>query len=331
MLRWLFGLGIGAAVLAVVVNVAGGVGDAAAALRDLDRRWLVPAASVEAASYALLGLRLRRLVGADVLGGGEAVELGLVVAGFGLLTPASPAEGLAIAADHLHRRGLGRRRITIALAMLEWFSTRVFLLLASLNLLAMAAAGRITQPELRPLVLAAAAVLLLLLVTARLVVRPAALASMSAFVGWFHRADRRRSLEERRARGEAWHREVMDLVGPARRRAALAVLTAAGILADVGCLWFALRAVGARVGFDVAVLAVTVAAVSVLVPLIPGGLGIVEAAIPAIAHRFGVPYTEGLAAAILYRTLSTLLPAALGALSIIRLRLRVRVSPGEDR
>jgi uncharacterized membrane protein YbhN (UPF0104 family) len=68
-------------------------------------------------------------------------------------------------------------------------------------------------------------------------------------------------------------------------------------------------------------LAITVAAVSALVPLVPGGIGIVEAAIPAVTHHFGVPYDQGLAAALAYRALGTFIPASIGALAILGLRL----------
>lgn len=320
--RWLIGIGIGAIAVVVAVSVAGGFAGAATALRRLDRRWLIPAMLVEAASYVLLGTKLRRLIGADAVGRMEAMGLGLVVSGFGLLTPASPAEGLAICGAHLRRRGLTRRRIVMVFGFSEWFSTRMFLLIASLNLLAVVAIERDPLSDLWPFVAAAVAVLMMLLVTARLTTQPSALATVSAFIGWFHRPSRRPPIEERRERGAAWHRDALEIVGPTRKRAVLALLTATGILADVGCLWFALRAAHAHVGFDVALLAVTVSSVSVLVPLVPGGLGIVEAAIPAITHHFGVPFEQGLAAAIVYRSFSTFLPAGMGTLSIVALRLR---------
>ena len=72
----------------------------------MDVWWLGPALVIEAASYVVLGAKLRRLVGREAVMAVEAIELGLVASGFGLLTPASPAEGLALAGRHLRRRGL---------------------------------------------------------------------------------------------------------------------------------------------------------------------------------------------------------------------------------
>jgi len=56
------------------------------------------------------------------------------------------------------------------------------------------------------------------------------------------------------------------------------------------------------------------------VPLLPGGLGIVEAAIPAILHHFGAPLADALAATLVYRAAGTLLPAIAGAIAIPVLR-----------
>ncbi|MGD9793232.1 MAG: YbhN family protein [Acidimicrobiia bacterium] len=260
----------------------------------------------------------------------EAVELGLVLSGFGLLTPARPAEGLALVASHLRRRGLSKRRITMAFGFAEWFSTRVFLLVSSINLIVVAAIENDPISDLWPLLAAAVLVLLVLAATARLAVKPGAVERLGQVAGALRRPSRRRSVEERRFAAAAWHSEAKAFIGPPRHRAGIAVLTAVASLADVGCLWFALRAAGAGVGFDVALLAMTVAAVSSLVPFVPGGLGIAEAAIPAVANHFGVPYEQGLAAAVAYRVLGTFIPAAVGALAIVGLRRYAVASPQES-
>ena len=319
--RAMIGLGVGAIAVWVAIRSAGGFADAWVAVRKLDLVWLVPAFAVEAASYVVLGAKLRRLIGPQVVSGLEATELGLVVSGFGLLTPASPAEGLAIAAGHLRRRGLPRRQVTMIFGFSEWFSTRVFLGLAAVNLLAIAVIEKDPLIDLWPFVAVAVAILVLLGASARLAARPGTAERLSQMAGAFRRPSRRLSVEARRAAGAEWYREARAFVGSPRRRAALAALTAVAVLADVACLWFALLAAGAHVGFDVAMLAITVAALSVLIPLVPGGLGIVEAAIPALTQHFGVPFEQGLAAALAYRALGTFIPAGFGALSIVHLRV----------
>ena len=126
--RWAIGLAIGALSLWVAIAVAGGFSSASAALRQLDPSWLALAFVLEGASYVVVGAKLRRLIGPEFVGSVEATELGLVVSGFGPLTPASPAEGLALAAAHLRRRGLASRRIALVFALTGWFSAAVFLL-----------------------------------------------------------------------------------------------------------------------------------------------------------------------------------------------------------
>jgi hypothetical protein len=71
---------------------------------------------VEAVSYVALGLQLRRLARQSVLlPRATGVGLALVVAGFGLVTPASPVEGLAIAGREVRRRGVSSRQAVLTL------------------------------------------------------------------------------------------------------------------------------------------------------------------------------------------------------------------------
>ena len=71
-------------------------------------------------------------------------------------------------------------------------------------------------------------------------------------------------------------------------------------------------------------LSVGAAAVASSIPLLPGGLGAVEAAVPALLAWYGAPVAAALSATLLYRAVGTFLPAAAGALSIPALRLRAR-------
>ena len=318
--RWLLGLVIGVGAVWVAITVTGGFADAGDSLRQLSVPWLLSAFAVETLSYGVLGAKLRQLIGPEVVTNRESVELGLVLSGLGPLTPASPAEGLALVSKHLRRRGVTNRRITMALALSEWFSMRVFLLVSAVNLLVVGAIERDPIRDLWPFILAALGVLVLLGITARMAATPTAAVRVSSFAGAFRRPSRRHPVEERRAAGAEWHHDARQIVGSPRHRAMLASSTATALLADIACLWFALRAGGANVGFDVAMLAVTVSAAATLVPLVPGGLGIVEAAIPAVAHHFGVPYDRGLAAALAYRALGTFMPASVGLLAVFTLR-----------
>ena len=81
----------------------------------------------------------------------------------------------------------------------------------------------------------------------------------------------------------------------------------------MGCLWASLAAAGVHVGGDVVVLAGTAGVLATIVPLVPGGLGLVEAVIPAVLHHFGAPLDAALAGALIYRAVATFLPAGIGA------------------
>ena len=58
------------------------------------------------------------------------------------------------------------------------------------------------------------------------------------------------------------------------------------------------------------------------VPLLPGGIGAVELAVPALLAWYGAPVAAALSATLLYRAIGTFLPAAAGGISIFTLRMR---------
>ncbi len=320
-LRFVLGIVLGAAATWVVVAASGGLSDALDALRSVDWWWLVPAALFEALAYFLSGLRLRRLAGESAVSPAAATGIELVVNGLGLLTPASPAEGLAFGASELSRRGLDRRRIGLALGFSQWFSLRVFLLVNALNLCWIVATRDFPVDSTWPLIVAPV-ILVLLAVTAFLASRPATMERLALIVGaaqfWKARPDR----SERRAGGARFHADAIEVAGPPGRRVVLMGLSVGSMLADIACLYFALIAAHAHVGFDIALLAAGAAAASALIPLLPGGLGVVEAIIPAVVHWYGPPVSAALAGALVYRALGTFLPAIAGAVAVVALRAR---------
>ena len=207
--RWLrvfLGLGVGAGAIALVVSAAGGLGDAVAALKSVNLWWLIPAVVCEGLAYVLSGVRLRRLAGSGaVLSATSATGIELVVNGLGLLTPASPAEGLAFGAAELSRRGLGRRRVGLTLGFSQWFSLRVFLLVNALNVLFVLVTRDFPVDSTWPLV-GAPLVLAVLFGTAVLANRPATAARLAVFVGGMRFWKPRPPVEQRRAAGAGFMR-----------------------------------------------------------------------------------------------------------------------------
>lgn len=314
LLRWAVGLAVGLAVISVIVNAAGGLADARRALGRTAPGWVVLAVGAETVSYLLIGAHLRRLAQPSApISRRLGLGLALVVAGFGLLTPASPAEGLAIAGRELRRRGLDQRQAVLTLGFGQWFSARVFVLVAALNVIVAVAIGDLSAVDFVPVLAVAAIVLVGLILTARLAGRASTGERVAVLLGRLRFWQPRAPLADRRAAGAAWHREAMAVVGSPANRAVLAVLAAGALLADMGCLWASLAAAGVHVGGDVVVLAATAGVLTTIVPLVPGGLGLVEAVMPAVLHHFGAPLDAALAGALIYRAVGTFLPASLGA------------------
>jgi uncharacterized protein (TIRG00374 family) len=92
----------------------------------------------------------------------------------------------------------------------------------------------------------------------------------------------------------------------------------------VCCCYCALAALGITVPFDVVLLAYTIGVLATLVPFVPAGFGLVETAMPLVLHGFGVPLGTGVAAVLVYRCVSTLLPAAVGLACLPGLRVHDR-------
>jgi uncharacterized protein (TIRG00374 family) len=308
--------------LFVAVQLAGGLADAWERLRDVDLRWIVLAAACEVASYVCLSWQLRYLAGKRAeLPPDAAFRVGLVVYGLGTITPASPAEGMVLATKELQRRGLSRRRAALALGFSEWYSSAALYLLAAVNVGAAALVGDIPDDQRMPLLVIACTVVALLVASALLLRRRAVVERIAVWIGAFRPARSRRSVEERRATGARWHAEAQAIAGTRRDHVVVFALALAAWLADALCLLCALAAAGAVVDADVLLLAYTAGILATEVPLLPGGLGLVETAMPAVLRAFGVTYATALAGAVTYRALGTFLPALAGALTVPTLRI----------
>jgi uncharacterized membrane protein YbhN (UPF0104 family) len=81
---------------------------------------------------------------------------------------------------------------------------------------------------------------------------------------------------------------------------------------------------GVRLDADVVLLAYVTGIAIAALPLLPGGIGAVEAAIRAVLDRFGAPLDAALAGTLVYRGISLLLPAGAGAAILAHTWLRSR-------
>ena len=322
-LRPVVGLVVGALALWVIVRAAGGFSSAESAFRSASVPWITVAFVAEAVSYVLIGLHLRCVaVGAHTLTSFDAVELGLVVWGFGLLTPASPVEGLVIAGSEMRHRGMSRQDVTMTFVLREWFSALTAPVIILVCVLVALARGSINGDETVVLACGSIVVLAVIIGVVALSTRVQATERIAQLLGLIRWRRARPSAETRRAQGAAWHAAFVSTVGSPRRRGYLLAVAAAYSLTDTMCLWFSLIATDVHVGLDIVVLAAGVGMVATWIPLVPAGIGVVEAVVPAVLHHFGAPLDAALAGTLLYRCLGTFVPAAAGALAMLHLKAR---------
>jgi putative heme transporter len=122
-------------------------------------------------------------------------------------------------------------------------------------------------------------------------------------------------------------------LGPADTAAVVAIATTAWFC-DFLCLMCSFRAVHAAIPWHGVLLAYGVAQVAGSLPLVPGGLGIVEGSLAVILVAYGTGRVPAVSAALAFRIVNFWLAIAVGWLSIGFLahqsRRRARVAPAID-
>jgi uncharacterized protein (TIRG00374 family) len=114
------------------------------------------------------------------------------------------------------------------------------------------------------------------------------------------------------------------------RRWKAALLLSSGRLAfDFGTLLACVRATGVKPNPSLVLLAYAVAGLLALIPITPGGLGIVEAGLSALLILAGVPGVDAVVATLAYRIISYWLPIFVGPFAYLAFRLRYG-KPGHD-
>src|ERR1700722_6500681 len=121
---------------------------------------------------------------------------------------------------------------------------------------------------------------------------------------------------------------IRDVLG---RRWKAAMLLSSGRLAfDFGTLLATIRATGARPHPSLVLLAYAVAGLLALIPITPGGLGIVEAGLSALLILAGVPGVDAVVATLAYRIISYWLPVFVGPFAYVAFRMRYGAPPHDS-
>ena len=312
-LRYVLALVVAGLLVYAVVVASGGLRDAIHQLRNASLGWIAPALVLECVAYAAAGWLLYLLRGDNHrLGWGTTVRVALVMWGLGSLLPAAPTEGIALSVSELGRRGVGRQRAVTMLLVAGWFQFWALVITAAVASAVVDAVGHPDPDDATRLLVVAAVLTVVTLIVVSLERRPV-IGKLVADAMWLLPHRRKRTRDELRAAGIGEQARLIALLGRPPRRAAIAVASTVWWIADAGGLWIALHAAHADADFGLVVLAYVAGTVASWVPLLPGGLGAVEIAVPAVLHHFGVPLSVGLAGTLLWRGLSLFLPAAAGA------------------
>jgi len=121
--------------------------------------------------------------------------------------------------------------------------------------------------------------------------------------------------------------EVVELLRDDVRTRRAAVFAVANWLFDAACLWVCLWAYGDRASPGLVLTAYGFASLLGLLPLTPGGLGIVEGTLIPLLVAFGVPGPVAVLGTLTWRLFQFWLPVPAGGLCYLGLKLSGRLGP----
>jgi len=134
---------------------------------------------------------------------------------------------------------------------------------------------------------------------------------------WKRKAEPMRGLPDRLVKER---NRIRDVLG--QRWKAATLLSSGRLFLDFGALLACVRATGAKPHPSLVLLAYAVAGLLALIPITPGGLGIVEAGLSALLVLANVPGTDAVVATLAYRLISYWLPIFVGPVAYILFRIR---------
>jgi uncharacterized protein (TIRG00374 family) len=122
--------------------------------------------------------------------------------------------------------------------------------------------------------------------------------------------------------------QVRELLTDPRRMAVALLLAAASWLLDAAALWLILAAFGVRLNVGALLTVYGLGSILAMLPLTPGGLGIVEGVMVPAFVGLGAPPATALLGVVGWRLLEFWLPMPLGLFAYLSLRLGVLRSAG---
>lgn len=307
--------------VSVVISLAGGIAESSGAFAHASMPWIGAAVAAEVFCYLCIAVQLGRLLRTSSrIGRTVPFKLGLVLYGLGSVMPGSPAPGLAMATVELRRRGMDAARMSAALLWNSWFNVRAFLILGVFTGLIGLLRGRIPTKVQDIVVVAVIAVTAGLITSSILVMRASIIEWFAMRVGRLRLGRFRPFPANASEAAIRWHVAAMDSLGTPRDRAVISLAALASWVGDAICLRYALIAVGIHVHVGVLLLAYVASMIVSQIPWLPGGVGLVEATVPAVLHHYHVPLDAALAGTLVWRGIALVLPAlaGIGAIALLR-------------
>jgi hypothetical protein len=320
-IRYVLGACLG---IIVLLLLFGKRGELAAAWRQIggaNPAWLAAAVVAEAlslAAFALLQYRVLHLAGTSIPLP-RLFALTLANDAIGSSVPGEPAATSVYRYRHYRREGASGSGAgwTIFTTLLAQSIGMALVLLLGV-IVALATSGRAGSAGVTVVGLIIVAGAIAVLMRRDLVLR---LAGGVVRAGRRMAGQRGQRVFTRAEAGLATMREI-PLSGPST--AGLVVIAVAVWLADCLCLMCGFGAVHAPIPWHGVVLAFGVARVAGSLPVVPGGLGIVEGSLAVILVAYGTPAVPALAAALAYRLVSFWLAIAVGWITAAAIAHRVR-------
>ena len=324
--RTIIGVALGVAALYAAVSSAGGWKNAIDAIWDASPTQIGYAIAGSLVGYIALGFLLHRLSGREALVSPIAwFGLGLVLNGLGNVLPAAPAEGLILTGSQLQRRGMSPRQTGLTLGFAKWFTARAVFMVVALDAFRVAIRGGRHYPKAFPgrvyLGLAAVAVVALLVFSAWFAQRRRTAEWVAVMVGQMMFWRPHVPADEHRAKGVAWHVAATEVLGPRRRKALIFLLSLVVGIGDIACFRFSMAAAGLHARSGYIIIAYGASVLATWIPMLPAGLGAVEAAVITVLVAAKVPADTALTGVLVYRGAGTLLAALGGTVALVLLRV----------
>jgi hypothetical protein len=302
----------------------GGVAHDAAELRHARPGFIVAAVAAQAASLAAYALLYRSVQVS--LGGrlGFPLAARVVLATFLVshLTPFGSVTGTLLNVNSMESAGIPAATTAEAVALTTLVSTLALIALFGAGLIA--TAGHVAS-------------VYLLIAAGALVIAGAALAvalALGAHPAAAGRAGRWAAGLLRRLRpgtdpgqiAASWRRIATTARTALSGRAFVRsfCFASADLLFDLLSLGLMFAALGSRPGFGPLTVAYAAANIASVIPIAPGGLGVIEVTLVAVTAGFGVPRATAVLAVLGYRLVNYWLPMPAGAVAYLRLRLFTR-------